>query len=111
MPFLRYDSGDLAVPSEDTTMSYGSLPFTVDDFIGRQTDMITCSDGRKLAGVNFYTMMYKIEGVEMFQIIQKDVNNIEVQFIPSLNSQTIPSDRFVKVCMIEWVIVHWISYQ
>lgn len=83
MPFLRYDSGDLAVPSEDTTMSYGSLPITVDDFIGRQTDMITCSDGRNLAGVNFYTMMYKIEGVEMFQIIQKDVNNIEVQFIPS----------------------------
>jgi phenylacetate-CoA ligase len=83
MPFIRYDSGDLAVPSEDVTMSYGSLPFTVDDFIGRQTDMITCSDGRKLAGVNFYTMMYKIEGVEMFQIIQKDINNIEVQFIPS----------------------------
>ena len=89
MPFLRYDSGDLTFPSEDTTMSYGSLPFTVDDFIGRQADMITCSDGRKL-GVNFYTMMYKIEGVEMFQIIQKDVNNIEVQFIPSVNSQTIP---------------------
>ena len=64
-------------------MSYGSLPISVDDFIGRQTDMITCNDGRNLAGVNFYTMMYKIEGVEMFQIIQKSLNDIEVKFIPS----------------------------
>ncbi len=83
MPFLRYDSGDLAIPFTDFNANYGSLPISVDDFIGRQTDMITCSDGRKLAGVNFYTMMYKISGVEMFQIIQKSVNDIEVQFIPS----------------------------
>ena len=83
MPLLRYDSGDLAIPSEDINMSYGSLPISVDDFIGRQTDMITCNDGRNLAGVNFYTMMYKIEGVEMFQIIQKSSTDIEVNFIPS----------------------------
>ena len=43
----------------------------------RQTDMITCNDGRNLAGVNFYTMMYKIEGVEMFQIIQKSSQSIK----------------------------------
>ena len=58
-------------------------PISVKDFIGRSTDMIETKDGRKLAGVNFYTMMYKIPGVKMFQIIQKTLTNIEVQYIAS----------------------------
>jgi len=82
MPLIRYSPGDKAIveKSEDNFLS---LPITVKDFIGRSTDMIQTEDGRKLAGVNFYTMMYKIPGVEMFQIIQKSLSNIEVQFIPS----------------------------
>jgi phenylacetate-CoA ligase len=43
--------------------------------------MINTIDGRKLSGVNFYTMMYKIEGVEMFQIIQKKLNEFQVNII------------------------------
>ena len=60
---------------------YKSLPYSVDDFIGRSTDMIYTVDGRKLSGVNFYTMMYKIEGVEMFQIIQKKLNDFQINII------------------------------
>ena len=82
MPFLRYDTGDLVKPSEKIT-NHKSLPINVDDFIGRQTDMITCRDGRSLSGVNFYTMMYKIEGVSMFQIIQKSIDKITVNYIKS----------------------------
>lgn len=82
MPLIRYSPGDKAIV-EETENNFLSLPITVKDFIGRSTDMIQTEDGRKLAGVNFYTMMYKIPGVEMFQIIQKSLSNIEVQFIPS----------------------------
>ena len=82
MPLIRYTPGDKAIV-DDSDDKFLSLPITVKDFIGRSTDMIQTKDGRKLAGVNFYTMMYKIPGVKMFQIIQKSLNDIEVQFIPS----------------------------
>lgn len=80
MPFIRYMPGDQAVPNSSFKL-YKSLPYSVDDFIGRSTDMINTIDGRKLSGVNFYTMMYKIEGVEMFQIVQKNLNEFEVNII------------------------------
>lgn len=82
MPFIRYKPGDLAIINEKTEY-FKSLPYSVSDFIGRSTDMIYTLDGRKLSGVNFYTMMYKIQGVEMFQIIQKTLTDIEVNIIPS----------------------------
>jgi phenylacetate-CoA ligase len=82
MPFIRYSTGDTA-EKNDGDEYYKSLPYSVKDFIGRLTDMISTSDGRKLSGVNFYTMMYKIKGVEMFQIIQKDLKTIEVNIIVS----------------------------
>ena len=82
MPFIRYTPGDLAILNNELE-HFLSLPLTVKDFIGRSTDMIQTIDGRKLAGVNFYTMMYKIPGVEMFQIIQKTLTKIEVKYMPS----------------------------
>ena len=82
MPFIRYSPGDRAVKNSNIEY-FNALPVSVDDFIGRSTDMIFTKDGRKLSGVNFYTMMYKIPGVEMFQIIQKSLNEIIVDYIPS----------------------------
>jgi phenylacetate-CoA ligase len=82
MPLIRYTPGDKAIV-DDSDDKFLSLPITVKDFIGRSTDMIQTKDGRKLAGVNFYTMMYKIPGVEMFQIVQKTTNDIEVNYVPS----------------------------
>ena len=82
MPFIRYTPGDRAIV-DDSGDNFLSLPITVKDFIGRSTDMIETVDGRSLAGVNFYTMMYKIPGVEMFQIVQKTINDIEVNYVPS----------------------------
>jgi phenylacetate-CoA ligase len=80
MPFIRYVPGDQAILNPNL-FYYKSLPYSVGDFIGRSTDMINTMDGRKLSGVNFYTMMYKIEGVEMFQIVQKKLNVFKVNII------------------------------
>ena len=84
MPFIRYSPGDIAFPSQEEKY-HGSLPITVDDFLGRKTDMITCPDGRSIPGVNFYTMMYKIKGVSMFQIVQKTLRDIEIRYIKSVD--------------------------
>lgn len=105
MPLIRYTPGDKAIvdTSNDTHLS---LPISVKDFIGRSTDMIETSDGRKLAGVNFYTMMYKIPGVKMFQIIQKTVNDLEVQYINAGNHSKDITEGLIRGGMFDRVGKH-----
>ena len=102
MPLIRYTPGDQAIVDKDNT-SFASLPITVKDFIGRSTDMIETSDGRKLAGVNFYTMMYKIAGVKMFQIIQKSLTDIVVEIIPSDKYKEFETEMKITEGMIDRV--------
>lgn len=99
MPFIRYTPGDRAIVDKSGD-NFLSLPITVKDFIGRSTDMIETADGRKLAGVNFYTMMYKIPGVEMFQIVQKTINDIEVSYVPS-NKYSSKTNSQIKQGMVD----------
>lgn len=82
MPFIRYDTGDTVEPIENPTMSKG-LPETVRRFIGRSDDIIITPEGNRLPGVNFYTMMYKIPWVKMFQIIQEERDKVRVKIVPN----------------------------
>ena len=100
MPLIRYTPGDKAILDQSND-SFRSLPITVKDFIGRSTDMIETSDGRKLAGVNFYTMMYKIEGVKMFQIIQRTLDDIVVEYIPSEKYKEYSTERKIIEGMLD----------
>jgi phenylacetate-CoA ligase len=95
MPFIRYSPGDQAICNLDKSY-YKSLPYSIDDFIGRSTDMIETIDGRKLSGVNFYTMMYKIEGVEMFQIIQKSLKEFQINIIINEKYSINTNDQIIK---------------
>ena len=95
MPFIRYIPGDQAVLNKNLSY-HKSLPYSVEDFVGRSTDMIFTSDGRKLSGVNFYTMMYKIEGVEMFQIIQIKLNEFKVNIIKNCKYDSNTDSQVIK---------------
>ena len=95
MPFIRYIPGDQAISNPNLSY-YKSLPYSIDDFIGRSTDMINTIDGRKLSGVNFYTMMYKIDGVEMFQIIQKTINEFKVNIIKNYKYDSDTNLQIIK---------------
>jgi phenylacetate-CoA ligase len=85
MPLIRYKPNDCAklnVSNQQCKCGRG-LPLTVEDFEGRSDDILLMPDGRLLPGVNFYTMMYKIDGVQMFQIVQHSPDAIEVKIVPS----------------------------
>ena len=87
MPLIRYKPNDcvkLNVSNQQCKCGRG-LPLTVEDFEGRSDDILVTPNGRLLPGVNFYTMMYKIEGVQMFQIIQHSPDAIEVKVVPSVS--------------------------
>jgi phenylacetate-CoA ligase len=91
MPFLRYDIGDTVEPLEKSITGKG-LPVRVKRFVGRSDDIIVTPEGNRLPGVNFYTMMYKIPWVKMFQIIQEEKDKVRVKIVPN----TELTDEMVK---------------
>ncbi|WP_435065523.1 phenylacetate--CoA ligase family protein [Halobaculum sp. EA56] len=85
MPLIRYEMGDKATINKgSTTCDCGrGLPLTVERFEGRTDDILRTPDGRLLPAVNFYTLMYDIEGVEMFKLLQTAVDHVEVRLVVS----------------------------
>jgi phenylacetate-CoA ligase len=81
MPFIRYRTNDTAELNNEPT-SVG-LPKTVKYFNGRCDDILIAKNGTRLPGVNFYTMMYKIDGVKMFQINQKSLDMVNFKLVKS----------------------------
>ncbi|MUW13225.1 hypothetical protein GJ633_00120 [Halorubrum sp. CBA1125] len=85
MSLIRYEMGDKATINKgSTTCDCGrGLPLTVEQFEGRTDDILRTPDGRLLPAVNFYTLMYDIEGVEMFKLVQTTVDHVEVRLVVS----------------------------
>lgn len=83
MPLIRYRMGDRATLHRgDTACPCGrGLPLTIETFEGRTDDLLQTPDGRILPGVNFYTLMYSVEGVDMFKIVQDVVNEVNVRVV------------------------------
>jgi len=77
MPFIRYRTSDVGILNPD------GAPYRMLDIDGRCDDILVSKNGARLPGVNFYTMMYKIDGVKMFQIIQKTRETIEFLLVPN----------------------------
>lgn len=102
MPFIRYQMNDYAIlnQSKKECDCRRGLPLTVRDFEGRSDDILVTSDGRYIPGVNFYTMMYKIPGIKLFQIIQHTSNNVEVKVMTS-DQFTRESNRLLKRGLLE----------
>jgi phenylacetate-CoA ligase len=83
MPFIRYKTNDtIEIQESDTKVG---LPKIIKQVNGRCDDILISTDGARLPGVNFYTMMYKIDGVKMFQIIQKSRQNITFKLVKNEN--------------------------
>ena len=77
MPFLRYKMSDTAI------LSNNDYPYRIRDINGRCDDILVSKDGCRLPGVNFYTMMYKIDGVKMFRIVQRSYDKIDFYLVPN----------------------------
>jgi phenylacetate-CoA ligase len=85
MPLIRYRMGDKASINENNhTCSCGrGLPLRVGKFEGRDDDILRTPDGRMLPGVNFYTLMHQIDGVEIFRIVQRAIDEINIDLVVS----------------------------
>jgi phenylacetate-CoA ligase len=70
MPFVRYDTGDLAILTAEPC-SCGRTTKRLLRVVGRRSDMIRTADGRRIHGEFFTHLLYRAPGVRQFQFIQE----------------------------------------
>ncbi len=80
MPFIRYKNEDMAIISDKKCECGRGLPL-MDKVIGRTLDCIYTSDGKILPGEFFPHFLKDFSGLDKFQVIQKDINNVEIKLI------------------------------
>ena len=72
MPFIRYDTGDLAVWMDaKATCTCGRRTRRIGRIAGRESDTIRTSDGRLIHGEYFTHLLYGCRGVSEFRFIQE----------------------------------------
>lgn len=90
MPFIRYDTGDLGVPSDEECACGRGLPL-VSEVSGRLIELVKTPSG-KIISVHYLTLLFEdySEYFINFQAVQKknDLLEVFVEPTPRLNSKT-----------------------
>jgi phenylacetate-CoA ligase len=77
MPFIRYDQGDVAIPSDRQPTCGRGLPL-MEGVRGRAGDFIMLRSGRKLTPHPFFLALDHAVGVARWQIVQETIDRITV---------------------------------
>ncbi len=82
MPFIRYEIGDLGVPSDEMCSCGRGLPL-MKSIRGRILDTIITPDGKYLTGEFFPAIFadYGVKGIDEFQISQKKRDELLVKLV------------------------------
>ncbi|MFA9477758.1 phenylacetate--CoA ligase family protein [Phycisphaerales bacterium AB-hyl4] len=86
MPFIRYDTGDLAIPiaaqaSATATDAAATLP-AIERVDGRHVDCVRLGDGRIVSPFELTTAMEAVPGVSRYQIVQERTDVFTVRYVP-----------------------------
>jgi phenylacetate-CoA ligase len=79
MPFVRYETGDLARVSE-RSCTCGRASATIASVDGRAEDYLRTPDGRMVVGMN--QVLKWAPSVREAQIVQERLDHVEVRFVP-----------------------------
>jgi phenylacetate-CoA ligase len=77
MPFVRYANGDRAVAGGRCECGRG-LPL-LSEIVGRQADMLTTPDGRRVSGLYFPHLLKDFPSVQRFQVVQEGPDAIVLE--------------------------------
>lgn len=81
MPFIRYDTGDIArISSEEC--SCGRHHRLLKDVTGRSVDILTTPEGTRVHGWLFlYTFWEVCKGIEEYQVVQENLETIRIRIV------------------------------
>jgi len=83
MPFIRYDTGDLGILSDEKCKCGRELPL-LKKIIGRTTDYLEFSNGA-IIGTPILTVLFGKFDIIQYQIVQKDLDTISVNIVKGKN--------------------------
>lgn len=81
MPFIRYDTGDLGVLMPEGVCACGRQTRRLARVVGRQSDIIITASGRQIHGEWFTHLMYGLEGIRQFQLIQEGLRKYRLALV------------------------------
>ncbi len=81
-PLIRYQIGDTGIATEEACICGRNGP-RLRKVLGRSSDFITTSDGRRIHGEYFTHVFYGMNKVRQFLLVQRGVEHIEVQLVLS----------------------------
>ena len=112
MPLIRYYVGDLAVklPREKYPDNREMFFPLLERVIGRDTDVVITPSGKKLI-VHFFTGIFEfIPEIRQFMVIQREINVIEIHYIPGSGFNGSILERLEKIFfdkLQEHLIINW----
>lgn len=81
MPFLRYDTGDLATLAGETCTCGREAPL-LSEIIGRSVDVFITPEGIRVHGWFFLYILWEHgEGIKEYQVVQKTIDKIEIKIV------------------------------
>lgn len=83
MPFIRYDTGDLGVLSDEICGCGRHIPL-LEKIIGRTTDYLKFSNGA-IIGTPILTVLFGKFDIIQYQIVQRDLDTISVNIMKGKN--------------------------
>jgi phenylacetate-CoA ligase len=98
MPFIRYEIGDLGVPTDENCPCGRNLPI-MKSLKGRILDIIITPEGKLLTG-EFFPGIFafcNIKGFEEYQIIQKRRDELLIKLIKGKNFNNTEFDSFIDI--------------
>lgn len=102
LPVIRYRIGDYAIPSEDKCTCGRALP-VVKKIIGRVSDIIKASDGRRWHSIILYYIMKGLDekngGVAQFKVFQNNHNELDFLLVPNRKYLSSTEDYLRTKCL------------
>lgn len=98
-PLIRYDTGDTGVLKEDTCSCGCAFPL-LSKLTGRANDFLIAYNGKKVSPMEIMYLMYSIEGIKKYKIIQESLRDIVLYIVAydhSKINEHVIRDEFQKV--------------
>lgn len=80
MPFIRYDIGDVAIPSKTACSCGRELPL-INELVGRYADILTAPDGRFVSASALTTILHQVPGLVEAQLVQEAPEALRVNAV------------------------------
>jgi phenylacetate-CoA ligase len=93
MPFIRYEVGDIGIPSTEICPCGRGLPL-IKSLGGRTTDIIRFRDGTTLSGPAF-TLIFREFPIKQYQVVQTDLDNLLIRVVKEQSYVESDSERLL----------------